>query len=173
MKKIIVLLTLVALTTLVQAQKTYGTRNGKISFQAGNDDDVKADNNEVVCRLTDGGDLTFMVLIIGFKFKYAEMQKGFNEEYLQSNLFPRSEFKGKITNMASLNLTKDGVYKVSAKGKMTLHGVSKEITVPGSITVKGGKITLNAQFPLLMKDYKIDASAVTDKVTATVNCPLQ
>lgn len=173
MKKTLLFLTILSLCSSLQAQKTYGTRNGKISFQAPNDEDVKADNNEVVCRLTDAGDLGFMVLIKGFKFKYAEMQDHFNTEYLQSNLYPRAEFKGKLADAKLPDLTKDGVYKVTAKGKLTLHGVTKDINVPGTITVKAGKISLNAQFILVMKDYKIDAASVTEKVTATVNCPLQ
>ena len=51
---------LLAINTLffvssVEAQKTYGTRNGQIVFQSPSDEDVKAINNEVSSRLQDNG----------------------------------------------------------------------------------------------------------------------
>lgn len=157
----------------INAQKVYGTRNGKISFIAPNDEDVKAVNNEVTSRLADNGTLSFSCLIKGFKFAYAEMQDHFNTEYLQSNQFPRADFKGNITNLKEVLFTKNGTYKAMVKGDLTLHGVTKNITVNGTITVKDGKISAIASFPIIMKDFKIDASSVTEKVKAEINCIYQ
>ncbi|MFY9464132.1 MAG: YceI family protein [Sediminibacterium sp.] len=157
----------------VQAQKVYGTRNGKISFVSPTDEDVKAANNEVSSRLADNGTLSFSLLIKGFKFKYAEMQDHFNNEYLMSTQFPRADFKGAIANIQQVTLAKNGTYKAFVKGNLTLHGVTKPITVNGTITVKDGKITALAKFTIVMKDFKIDASSVTDVVNAEVNCLYQ
>ena len=52
-----------------EAQKIYGTRNGKITFSSPSDEDVKAVNNEVSSRIADNGQITFSLLIKGFKFK--------------------------------------------------------------------------------------------------------
>lgn len=155
------------------AQKVYGTRNGKISFIALNDEDVKATNNEVTSRLANNGSLSFSLLIKGFKFAYAEMQDHFNNEYLMSNQFPRADFKGTITNIKEVVLSKNGTYKAQVKGSLTLHGVTQPITVNGTITVKEGKVSASAKFPIVMKDFKIDASSVTDKVMAQINCIYQ
>ncbi len=157
----------------ISAQKVYSTRNGKISFIAPNDEDVKAVNNEVTSRLSDNGAMSFSCLIKGFKFAYAEMQDHFNTEYLQSNTYPRADFKGTITNLKEVVFTKNGTYKAIVKGDLTLHGVTKNITVNGTITVKDGKMTAIASFPILMKDFKIDASSVTEKVKAEINCIYQ
>jgi hypothetical protein len=156
-----------------QAQKIFSTRNGKISFIAPSDDDVKATNNEVASRIADNGQMTFSALIKGFKFKYAEMQDHFNDQYLESNKFPRADFKGTITNLSEVNFSKDGVYKATVKGDLTLHGVTQSITTNGTIEIKGGKPVVNSKFVIVMKDYKVDASSVTDKVNVEVSCVYQ
>jgi polyisoprenoid-binding protein YceI len=117
--------------------------------------------------------MSFSCLIKGFKFAYAEMQDHFNTEYLQSNQFPRADFKGSIANLKEVIFTKNGNYKAVVKGDLTLHGVTKSITVNGTITVKDGKINSIASFPIIMKDFKIDASSVTEKVKAEINCIYQ
>lgn len=174
MKKILCLSILILLAfNTIDAQKVYGTRNGKISFIAANDEDVKAVNNEVTSRLSDNGAMSFSCLIKGFKFGYAEMQDHFNTEYLQSSTYPRADFKGNIINLKEVLFTKNGTYKAIVKGDLTLHGVTKTITVTGNITVKDGKITAIASFPIIMKDFKIEASSVTEKVKAEINCIYQ
>ena len=174
MKHILSLLLLVLITsTNATAQKIYGTRNGKISFISPTDEDVKAVNNEVASRLSDNGALSFSLLIKGFKFGYAEMQDHFNNEYLMSSQFPRADFKGTITNISAVTLGKNGTYKALVKGDLTMHGVTKNITVNATLTVKDGKINALAKFTLLMKDFKIEASSVTEKVNAEISCLYQ
>lgn len=174
MKKIFSLSVLILLVfSSINAQKIYATRNGQISFNVPNDEYVKAVNKEVTSRLSDNGSMIFSCLIKGFKFKFAEMQEDFNTKYLQSNQFPRADFKGSITNLNDVIFTKNGNYQAIVKGDLTLHGVTKNITVNGTITVKEGKINAIASFPIIMKDFKIDASSVTEKVIAEINCIYQ
>ena len=155
------------------AQKIYGTRNGKATFSAPSDEDVKATNNEVNSRLADNGQMTFSLLIKSFKFKFAEMQDHFNDQYLESNKFPRADFKGMIVNLKEVDFGKDGSYKVSVKGDLTMHGVTKNITVTGTIEIKAGKPVVSCQFTILMKDFNVNASSVTDKVNVDISCQYQ
>lgn len=157
----------------LNAQKTFGTRNGQIIFQSPTDQDVKAINNEVNSRLSDNGSLSFSLLIKSFRFKMAEMQDHFNTEYLQSNQFPRGDFKGTITNIKTVNFNQDGIYPVEVTGDLTLHGVTKKVSSKGSITIKNGKPLAKASFPIIVKDFGIKAEDVTEKVTITVNCQYQ
>ena len=174
MKKIIGLLSLVLLIGIqADAQKIFGTRNGKITFESPTDGDVKAVNNEVTSRIADNGQLTFSMLIKGFKFKYAEMQEHFNDQYAESSKFPRADFKGNIVNLKDVNFTKDGSYPVTVKGDLTLHGVTKNITVKWNIEIKAGKPSAKAGFVINLSDFKIDASSVTEKVTVDINCQYQ
>ena len=117
------------LVSTAEAQKIYATRNGKISFSAPSDDDVKAVNNEVTSRIADNGQMTFSLLIKGFKFKYAEMQEHFNDQFLGSSKDPRADFKGNIVNLKDVVFTKNGSYKITVQVDMTMHAVTKTINV--------------------------------------------
>ncbi len=105
------------------------------------------------------------------------MQEHFNENYIESDQFPKSEFKGIISNNSSVNYTTNGEYKVSVKGKLTMHGITKDVETTGSLTIKNGKIAANSVFTVLLADYKITIPGlVADKVSKTakivVNCLL-
>jgi hypothetical protein len=174
MKSVVVFaLSILFLVHTADAQKVYGTRNGKITFSSPTDEDVKAVNNEVTSRIADNGQLTFSLLMKGFKFKLAEMQEHFNDQYVESNKYPRADFKGNIVNLAAVRFDKDGSYKISVKGDLTMHGVTKNVTVNGTLDIKGGKPVANAQFAILMKDFNVNASSVTEKVTVDVSCQYQ
>ncbi len=155
------------------AQKIYGTRNGRIIFESPTDGDVKAVNNEVTSRIADNGQLTFSLLMKGFKFKLAEMQEHFNDQYAESTKFPRADFKGNIANLKEVNFTKDGSYKVSVTGDLTMHGITKNITVNGILEIKGGKPAARGSFVINLRDFRIDASSVTEKVQVEVSCQYQ
>jgi hypothetical protein len=167
------ILAMLFVVTNADAQKIYATRNGRVSFSTPSDEDVKAVNNEVTSRIADNGQVTFSLLIKGFKFKLAEMQEHFNDQYLESNKFPRADFKGNIVNVSDVNFGKDGSYKVSVKGDLTMHGITKSITANGTVEIKAGKLNASCQFPLLMKDFNVSASSVTDKVNIDLNCQYQ
>lgn len=101
---------LIASIQVVNGQKNYSTTTAKVRFIAQEDSDIDAVNNAAICRLQSNGDLSFIMLIKDFKFEMADMQKHFNEEYMESNQFPRAFFNGKITNFNTVNFSKDGKY---------------------------------------------------------------
>ncbi len=82
------------------------------------------------------------------------MEEHFNENYLESEKFPNAIFKGKIQE--SIDWTKVGTYDVSAKGILTIHGVSKERILNGKVTIDKNKIVLNSDFDVMLVDHKID-----------------
>ena len=162
-KTIIAILALltVGLTT-VNAQGKYFTRNGYIKFYSHAPmEDIEAHNRQVTSFLdTDNGELVFSVLMKSFQFEKALMQEHFNENYVESDKYPKATFKGKILNPESVDFKKDGVYTVKVEGDMTIHGVTNKVTTDGTITVKGGKVMANAKFPIAVADYKIEIPAV-------------
>jgi len=182
MKKRIMVLTgtFVLLSVLTQAQDKFFTKNGRISFVSkGNIETIAAKHKGITCVLdAKAGALQYAVLMKGFEFEKALMQEHFNENYVESDKYPKAEFKGQITNNSDVNYTKDGVYSAKAKGTLSLHGVTKDIEVPGKITVKDGKPQLNAEFTILLSDYQIKIPGVvkeniSNTVTITVDCPLE
>jgi uncharacterized protein YdeI (BOF family) len=167
MQKIIVaFFALFLLGTTAYAQK-YFTRDAKVKFSSETPmEKIEALNKSGTCVLDAAtGKMEWKVLIKGFLFEKALMQEHFNENYMESSTYPNAQFKGQITNLNEVNFAKDGKYNAVVTGKLTIHGVTKDITTNGALTVANGTIKLNAGFSLLMGDYGIDIpSLVSDKV---------
>jgi polyisoprenoid-binding protein YceI len=179
LKKLTLALSFLALSAPVFAQK-YMTRTGKITFNATapkSPEKIEAVNNEVAAILnTTTGDFVFQSQIKSFKFERSLMQDHFNENYMQSDKFPKSEFKGKITNVSDVNFSKDGTYNTTVTGQLSMHGVTKDVSVPGTITVKGKEAVAKAKFNVKLADYSIEVpSIVADKLSkeAIINIDAQ
>lgn len=171
MKKIILFAAIVAASFGASAQK-YFTKTGYIGFFSHTAmEDIKGDNNKVTCVLDAAtGQIEFSALIKAFAFDKALMEEHFNETYMQSTTYPKSTFKGKVDNMAGVNLKKDGVYKTKVTGELTMHGVTKTITVDASFTVAGGVITADTKFSVNPEDYGIKIpGAVVDKIAKNID----
>jgi hypothetical protein len=174
MKKLLLLLIFVPVTVVsALAQGKYFTRSGKIFFKCTKSsiEKIEATNKSTTAVLDiKTGQFQFAVLMKGFEFERALMQEHFNENYVESEKFPKAEFKGQVINYAEVAFDKDGTYPVKVKGILTIHGVSKEMETAGIIQVKQGKLLTKADFILLLSDYNISIpSLVSDKISNTVN----
>lgn len=172
MKKIIICIYLFAIAFAVTGQTRYFTKNGKIYFNATSDLEKIEATNEKATSIVDAsnGAMEFAVLMKGFTFERALMQEHFNENYVESDKYPKAVFKGNVTNFSTVDMKKDGTYPVKIKGMLTLHGESKEVLADGTITVKnGGIVAGKSEFNILLADYKIEIpSLVKDKVAKEV-----
>jgi polyisoprenoid-binding protein YceI len=121
------------------------------------------------------GALQFSLLYNAYHFPKAKMEDDFNENYIESDKYPKSTFKGTITDVSSFSSLKDGSYPVNVKGDLMIHGISKNITAPGTVTIKDGKISATSTFKVLLKDYKIGiptivTNKISESIEITVNC---
>jgi len=148
----------------------FSTKKGSVKFVSPTDPDVSAINNEVSSKINGAGEIRFSLLFKGFQFKYAEMQTHFNEEYVESEKYPRASFTGTIQNIKSIDLTKDGKYTAKVVGTLTMHGVTKPVQTSATLNISKGKIAAAATIGILISDFNIDASAVTEKVDLEINC---
>ncbi|MDE3144417.1 MAG: YceI family protein [Bacteroidota bacterium] len=149
----------------------YSTNKASIRFfSSTSEEDIEATNNQTASALNNQtGDLRFVALIKSFRFENELMQDHFNEkDYMNSDAFPKSEFKGKITNINSINFSKDSSYNVTATGSLTIHGVTKKITAPGTLTIAHQKINLKSVFKINRIDYGITSDEVGDTLEITV-----
>jgi polyisoprenoid-binding protein YceI len=97
------------------------------------------------------------------------MESDFNEDYIESDKYPRSTFKGTITNLSDVNFNKDGTYAVNVNGELTIHGVTKNISSPGTITIKNGNVSSTSSFKVLVRDYRINVpSIVSNKIAESI-----
>lgn len=168
-----------AVTTL-QAQDKFFTKSGSIHFMSkGAIETIQADHHSVTCVVdSKTGAIQFAVLMKGFEFKKALMQEHFNENYVESDKYPKAEFRGQITNNSDVNYAKDGVYTVHVKGKLTLHGETKDVDADGKIIVKEGKLLTSSDFSIQMSDYNINIPKLvkenmSNTVIISVNCTLE
>ena len=156
MKRLLLFVFFLSIVLAANAQK-FMTKNGFISFYSHTPmEDIKGDNNQVVGVLDiSTGEMVFQALIKSFHFARALMEEHFNENYMESDKIPKSVFKGKITNMASVDFTKNGTYNVTVDGDLTIHDVTNKISTKGTIEVVSGGINANSKFNIVPEDYKI------------------
>jgi hypothetical protein len=171
MKVKIMILGMIFMTQFTQAQKLI-CKNGHVWFHSKTPiEEIEAHNRQSVSILDPNtGDLQFSLLIKAFEFKIALMQEHFNENYMESDKYPKAGFTGKITHLDKIDFKKDGVYPVQVTGDLTIHHVTKPITTQGTLEVKDGSVIARAKFVVIPEEYGIDIPAlVKDKIAKEVD----
>jgi len=158
----------------------YFSKSGKVSFYSEAPlEKIEAENTSASTAIDVAtGSIEWAVLIKGFKFEKALMQEHFNENYMESPVYPKARFKGRIDNIKEINFTKDGTYNVNASGQLEIHGVTNPVTTKGVITVKNGSIVAKSKFSVLVADYgiqipKLVAENIAKSVDITVEATYQ
>lgn len=115
------------------------------------------------------------MLVKTFHFDKALMEEHFNENYMESDKFPKGVFKGTFETGSGFDINKEGVAEVKVKGDLTIHGITKNITTPAKLTIKSGKIVkAECSFNISLDDYGIKIpSLVNDKVNKTVSLQIK
>jgi len=177
MKKLIFLLMMVSCVINANAQNVYSTKTGHASFFSTTPmRDIDANNDKCGSVLnTTTNEVVFVVSIKNFIFKDALMQEHFNENYMESDKYPDATFKGKVNE--TVDYTKDGVTEVTTTGKLKIHGVEKDVTEKGTVTVKDGKIIIHSVFDVQLADYNITIPKVVFEdiaktIKVTIDAPL-
>jgi polyisoprenoid-binding protein YceI len=171
MQKILFALMLGLLSQGLDAQ-IFVTRDAKIKFNSDTPmEKIEAVNKSGTCVLdTKTGKMEWKVLIKGFLFEKALMQEHFNENYMESSKFPNATFKGEITNLSEINFVQDGKYNAKVKGKMTIHGVERDVDATGTVKVSKGTVEMLSNLVLKCADYNIAIPAVVkDNIAKEIN----
>jgi len=161
--KILLTVLFVVASFLGIAQKKYFTKNATISFYSKTSvEKIEAINKKalVVIDLA-ANKMEFSVLIKGFEFEKALMQEHFNEDYLESDKYPKAVFKGSFEEpVADINSTGNKTVTLKVNGSLTLHGVSKMINTVAVLQIKNNMISAVSNFKILLSDYNIKVPAV-------------
>jgi polyisoprenoid-binding protein YceI len=168
MKKIILLLIGVMALQTANAQK-YITRSGYIKFFSTTPvEDIEAASNQASSVLdTEAKQIVFQVLMNSFQFEKALMQEHFNENYVESEKYPKGTFSGSFTTDA--DISQDGEHSIQVKGKLNVHGVDRSIDETMTLTKKGDEYFLQGVFNVSPAMFKIDIpSAVRDKIGSEI-----
>lgn len=158
--------------TQVISQK-YTVEKGSASFFShATIEDIAAKNDKVVGIFNVAtGDIAFSILIREFEFAKSLMKEHFNEKYMEADKYPKSTFQGKVTGF---DLNTNQIQEAVAKGKLTIHGQTKDVEVPGTIEKQDNRLIFKAKFIAKLEDYKIAIPQlmwqnIAEQVEITVN----
>ena len=162
--KTIALLTVLGCFSVgVKAQVFISKEKSEISFfSEAIMENIEAINRKSSCVLnSETNQLVFKVPIGAFEFEKDLMKEHFNENYMETEKFPQSTFKGTISG--DIDYTKDGTYPAKAVGKLVIHGVEKDRTMEGNVVVKDGTISLVSELMVKLADHDIAIPKVVVK----------
>lgn len=171
-KYIICFVLCATLANIVSGQGKYIEKKGSIIFEASEElfEPVKATNSSVTAILnTETGDIASLALIKGFRFKNSLMEEHFNENYIESETYPKATFKGKLLDFDFSKLSeKETVFNV--EGTLELHGQSKQIKAPLTLKLAGENILIVGTFKVTPADFAIEIpSIVRNKIAKEIN----
>jgi len=150
------------LPSLGFAQSKFFTKDGSVTFFSSTPvEDIKAINRKASSVLDiETGNLEWAVLIKAFVFEKALMQEHFNENYMESDKFPKSSFKGKIIDFDPTAFKNDGSFTKKVKGTLTIKGVSKEVETEAFFRISSGLIKAESIFNIAVADFGIKVPSV-------------
>jgi hypothetical protein len=136
------------------SQKRFFSEKSNITFfSEGVIEEIKASNTKVTSILDlQSGEVAYLLSPKDFQFEKKLMQVHFNEKYMESEKFPRSTFKGKIVG---LDASITALQQVKAVGQLSIHGVTRDVNIPGTLHIEGNTVTLRAKFMVKLLDYNI------------------
>ena len=151
-----VYLTLIAVSSFSSAfgqQRFFAEKSQIIFFSDAVVEDISATNDKITSIFdVVNGDIAFLMSVKDFQFPNKLMQTHFNEKYIESEKFPKSSFQGKVSGF---NFSGGGKQQVRATGKLTIHGVTQSIDVPGTLEISGNRVILKSKFIVKLVDYNI------------------
>jgi polyisoprenoid-binding protein YceI len=74
------------------------------------------------------------------------------DDYLHTDKYPFTHFKGNITEVKTISQTE---FDVIARGKMFIHGVTRDITLNGKIYKVPDGYQIKSEFEVKLTDYNI------------------
>ncbi|MFN8299175.1 MAG: YceI family protein [Chitinophagales bacterium] len=163
---------LVALSTQAQDKfaSTWMCKAGKVHFFSSTPmEDIEATSNTALCALdTTSKKVYAQIKITSFTFPSALMQDHFNENYMESGKYPMSELNGVIVE--DIDFKKDGVYDVTFRGTLEMHGVKHQRDIKVKLTIKGGQpVNASGSFDVRLADHKIEVpTAVFTKIAESI-----
>lgn len=164
MKNLIILL-LVFTFQIGNAQKIVSIKSTTKFFSSATLEDITATTKKGKSVIDmSNGNIAFSIPINSFEFDKALMQEHFNEKYMESEKFPKASFSGVIDGWQNGK----PIAKAVAKGKLTIHGVTKEIDAKGAVKVEKNKLVVTTKFNVRLEDYNVEVPSLMFQKIAEV-----
>ncbi len=152
-KYILILLILAAFSVSLYAQKYKSVTSAVHFYSEAPMEDIEAHNQDGQSAINvSTGEIVFSIPIKSFIFEKSLMQEHFNENYLESEKYPKASFRGVISGY---DIEKIAWQRAMAQGKMTIHGIEKDFSCEGKIKIENSALNIETKFLIQLKDYKI------------------
>jgi polyisoprenoid-binding protein YceI len=154
MKNTLLVLFTTTLLSSAFAQKYTVEKSSVLFYSHATIEDITAVNKKSSAIFdASTGEIVFSIPIAEFQFAKSLMQEHFNEKYMDTEKYPKSTFKGKVSGFDA-NAT--GTQNAKASGKLLIHGVERDVEIPGTIEKSGDKLLFKSKFIVKLEDYKVD-----------------
>jgi polyisoprenoid-binding protein YceI len=90
-----------------------------------------------------------------------EMDRTMKQEVLEVDRYREIRFEG---SGVEANKIAEGMYRITLAGKLTLHGVEKDVQFACNVTVGGDSMRANGEFTIRQTDYRIKLVSVAGGV---------
>jgi polyisoprenoid-binding protein YceI len=154
MKNTLSILFAISLLGNVSAQKFTVEKSSVVFYSHATIEDITAENKKSSAIFNvETKEIVFSIPIAEFQFAKSLMQEHFNEKYMDTDKYPKSTFKGKVSGFDS---NSSGAQNAKAAGKLSIHGVERDVEIPGTIEKSGDKLLFKSKFIVKLEDYKVD-----------------
>ncbi|MBI1223638.1 MAG: YceI family protein [Bacteroidetes bacterium] len=169
---------LVLLGTALPEGTKFTTQSGIIQFKSDAPLEVIEAKSKMLKGVIDMEEraFAFSVDVSSFEgFNSPLQREHFNENYLETKRYKTATFIGKIIEKD--DFTKDGTYSIRTKGKLTVHGITKERIIKSEVTTKDGVIKVRSNFTVLLEEHgisipKIVYQKIAEEITVDVAADL-
>lgn len=145
----------------------YFTTSGSISFTSDAPLEVikaSSDHLDGVLNL-DSREFLFNIAMNSFEGFNSSLQRThFNENYLETEKYPKSSFAGKI--IEEVDFHKMGKVRVRAKGKLLIHGVEQDRIIRCELDISRDKIDISSDFTVLLAEHDIKIPSIVQQKIA-------
>jgi polyisoprenoid-binding protein YceI len=151
----------------LQAQR-FVIDKGEISFSSNASLELIKATSDKVSGLIDpvNNQFAFLVNIATFRGFNSELQRQhFNENYMESEKYPKATFSGKI--IEQVDFTRDSIYEVRAKGDLDIHGQKQSRIIKSKLTIKNGQLVIESSFIVPLTDHIITIPKIVSQKIAT------
>ncbi|MEM8895898.1 MAG: YceI family protein [Bacteroidota bacterium] len=163
-RKILILLVFLSccLFTVVEGygQDYLIDKNGETTFfSEAPIEEIKAISNKSMGILdTASQKVAVSIQMTSFDFHLSLMQEHFNENYVESEKFPKATFSGKLGK--PVDYSKQGAQEVPVSGDLTIHGVTKPIETSITFDISEKEILAKTIFEVALEDYDIEIPSI-------------
>ncbi len=170
MKKVFTLLCVMGSMGIAMAQGPLIDKAGTAHFFSEAPlEDIEATNKEALGAVDlEKGTLAVSILMTKFEFEKSLMQEHFNENYVESEKFPKATFKGVISDFSNLDFTRTGTIEAQAEGELEIHGVKKPFVTLVTFDVTPSSLSAKTVFELAVEDFDIEVPTLLIKNIAEI-----